>query len=186
MTFIAGEGVELRVLQESEEEARIWTRFVMHTNDHLRYVLTGNAPMRWFDIKDEWRTEREKGAVLFGVWLPEVKNKPARFIGTCGLYGPYHLYRRWEARFMIVDAEAVGRGIGLQVTKMLTDYAFDRLNAHKVWLGVNAENLIAYKCYLTAGYRVEGTLREDLFVRGKFVDAIRMAVLEDEWRNAAR
>lgn len=200
MTFIKGDKCELRVLEESDDEAKIWTKFVMHSSEHMKFVMTGSQPMRWFDIRDEWKREREKGAVLFGVWAPSEagscgechmafpstdlsKHTHHRFIGTCGLYNPYEIYHRWEARFMIVDPEAVGKGVGLEVAKMLTKYGFDKLNAHKIWLGVNADNLVAYKCYLSAGYRVEGTLREDLYVNGKYVDAVRMAVLKDEWRK---
>ena len=179
MTFIKGDKCELRVLEESDDEAKIWTNHVMRSNDHMKFVMTGSQPMRWFDIRDEWKREREKGAVLFGVWAN------SKFIGTCGLYNPYEIYHRWEARFMIVDPEAVGKGVGLEVAKMLTTYGFNKLNAHKIWLGVNAENLVAYKCYLSAGYKVEGTLREDLYVNGKYVDAVRMAVLKHEWNREA-
>lgn len=178
MTFIRGHGVELRVLEESETEARIWTDHVMHSNDHMKFVMTGSTPMRWFDVREEWKREREKGAVIFGVWLtfPE-----AKFIGTCGVYSPYEIYRSYDTRFMIVDPDAIGKGIGLEVAKLLNEYAFMKLNAHRLGLGVSALNLRAIKTYLDAGYKFEGTFKDAIYTAGDFHDTYRMAITREEW-----
>lgn len=178
MTFIRGSICDLRVLEETDEQARVWTQHVMHSNDHMRFVMTGSIPMRWIDVKEAWRKEREAGAVMFAVYAED------KFVGVCGLHSHREIYRSWEARFLIVDPDAIGKGIGTECTRLLTDYAFKKLNAHKVWLGLNAENLVAYKTYLTVGYKVDGTLRDDLWINGKYVDAIRMSCLEEEWTSS--
>lgn len=193
MTFIQGDGVELRVLAESEEEARIWTDHVMHSNDHMKFVMTGSTPMRWFDVREEWKREREKGAVIFGVWLTvaDVRSAthemkvaiPPRFIGTCGCYSPYEVYRSYDTRFMIVDPDAIGKGIGLKVAKMLNEYAFMKLNAHRLGLGVSALNLRAIKTYLDAGYKFEGVFKDAIYTAGAFADTYRMALTRDEWEK---
>lgn len=183
MTFILGQGVELRVLAESEEEAKVWTSHVMHSNSHLAYVMTGSIPMRWFDVREEWKREREKGAVIFGVWLPSVGGVPARFIGTCGAYTPREVYDSYETRFMIVDADAVGKGAGLEVVKLLNDYCFMRLNTHRLWLGVSALNLRAVKVYLDAGYSFEGTLTDDIFTGGRYHNVYRMGLTRESWEK---
>lgn len=195
MTFIKGNGVELRVLQGTDEEVKKWTDAVMAglTTEHL---LTGSFPMRYIDVKEVWEKERKAGDILFGIWLPRVflaedtvhgpLYSDSKFIGTCGLHSHREIYRSWEARFLIFDPSAVGKGIGKEVTRLLTTYAFERLNAHRVWLGVNADNLRAVKCYLDCGFKVEGTLRDEIFTHGKYHDAIRMAVLEDEWKTNVR
>lgn len=193
MTFIKGNLVELRVLQGSDDEAKIWTDHVMNSNKHMEYVLTGSTPMRWFDIRDEWKREQEKGAILFGVWTPivaltdsdgqVVETRPGRFIGTCGLYNPREIYHSYEARFMIVDPESIGKGIGLEVADMLSRYAFEKLNCHRLWLGVSAINLRAVKVYLDAGYIVEGTLQEDIFTFGKYWPVYRMGMMREGWEK---
>ena len=197
MTFIAGDGVELRVLQESEEEARIWTDHVMHSNDHMKFVMTGSTPMRWFDVREEWMREREKGAVIFGVWLgggdPQFRKRDdgiveavscdEKFIGTCGVYSPYEIYRSYDTRFMIVDPDAIGKGVGLKVAKMLNEYAFMKLNAHRLGLGVSALNLRAIKTYLDAGYQFEGVLKDSIYTAGEFHDTYRMAITREGWEK---
>ena len=204
MTFIKGDGFELRVLEESEAEATVWTRHVMRSNKHMEFVMTGNAPMRWFDIRDEWKREREKGAVLFGVWsLGDLKTAQhvsdllnhelrtegiaviphPRFIGTCGLYSPYEIYRSYDSRFMIVDPEAVGKGLGVKVAIALNEYAFMKLNAHRIGLGVSALNIRAIKTYLDAGYKFEGTFKDAIYTNGSYADTYRMGITREDWEK---
>lgn len=193
MTFIRGDLAELRVLECNDEEAKIWTSHVMHSQDHMKYVLTGSSPMRWFDIRDEWKREMDKGAVLFGVWrigpkgIPPAETDPLvvgpRFIGTTGLYNPRDIYHSYEARFMIVDPEGIGKGIGLEVARMLSRYAFEKLNCHRLWLGVSAINLRAVKVYLDAGFIMEGTETDAIYTFGEYWPTYRMAMTRESWEK---
>lgn len=176
MTFIKGEHVELRVLED--EDAEIFTRKVNEglTTEHL---FTGSIPMRTADYAARWKKDREAGDVLFGIWSD-------RFIGACGLHGHRDIYRSWEARFLIFDPAAVGKGLGQETVRMLTAYAFERLNAHRVWLGVSEDNKRAVKCYLNCGYVFEGRLRDEIWYGRKYHAALRLSILEDEWKSIAQ
>lgn len=193
MTFAKGNGVELRVLEGTESQVKLWTDGVMShlTTEHL---FTGSLPMRYIDVKEQWEKERKAGDVLFAVYAGEASKElenfpgitgrgPFDFVGTCGLHSHREVYRSWEARFIIFDAEAVGKGLGQEVTRLLVDYAFKKLNAHRVWLGVSADNLRAVKCYLNAGFKIEGTFRDELFYAGEYHDVYRMSVLEGEYES---
>lgn len=177
MTFIKGTSCELRVLQANEFEIQTWTNSVMAglTTEHL---FTGSVPMRGIDVKEVWDKERKAGDILFGVWT-----LAGRFIGSCGLHSHREIYRSWESRFLIFDADSVGKGLGKEVVSLLTDYAFRRLNAHRVWLGVSEFNRRALKCYIDCGYVIEGRLRDEVFYGGQFHSVIRMAALEGEWTS---
>ena len=185
MTFILGERCQLRVLQENADEVTAWTDGVMSglTTKHL---FTGSLPMRYIDVAEKWKRERVGGDVNFGIWtrrrnVDDSLFLEPTFVGTCGLHGHKEIYRSWEFRILIFDPRAIGKGIGTEATMLLTDYAFKRLNAHRVWLGVSAANEIAVKCYEKVGYKREGELRDEIFVHGKYVSAIRMGLLEHEW-----
>ena len=175
MTFISGNLCHLKVLQESEHEVKTWTDAVMSglTTQHL---FTGSYPMRYIDVKEQWKKEREAGDILLGIWTD-------KFVGTCGLHQHREVYRSWEARFLIFDADAVGKGIGKEVSKLLVEYGFDRLNSMRLWLGVSADNLRAVKAYLDTGWRVEGRQRMELFYHGAYHDTYRMAILRDEYEK---
>lgn len=186
--FIHGDKCQLRILQESDEEARAWERGVMG-NVTLKYMLTGSTPLRWIDVKQYWKEKRENGSVHFGIWAPvdngmdPVAGQPWdwQFVGVTGLYDPYSVYQNYEFRIMIFNSEEIGKGIGQEATWLCTDYAFRRLNAHRVWLGVHEDNRGAIKCYEKCGYVKEGVLRDAIYAYGKFSHAVRYAILRDEW-----
>jgi RimJ/RimL family protein N-acetyltransferase len=145
--------------------------------------------MRYIDVAENWRKEREAGDVRFGIWTPARKKAGSertdqRFIGTCGLHSHREIYRSWELRILIFDPDAIGKGIGLEATTLLAHYGFQRLNAHRIWLGCSADNEPAWKTYEKVGFKREGVLRDDLFYDGKYHDAYRYAILEhDEARG---
>jgi len=180
MTFMRGEKVELRVLEDKDAEA--FTRAV-NAGLTTQHLFTGSVPMRVVDYVDRWRSERKVGDVLFGV---ESLGRGRAFIGTCGLHSHRDIYASWEARFLIFDAEAVGRGLGKEVVRLLTDYAFNRLNAHRLWLGVSEHNLRAVKCYLDCGFVFEGRLRDEIYYQGAYHAALRMSILRQEWESIAQ
>lgn len=146
---------------------------------NFKFTFTGSIPMREIDVTKEWQRERDKGSVQWGVFTNEDR---LGFIGTTGLYSHRDIYRSWEFRILLGHPQALGRGYGTQVTKFVVDWGFKRLNAHRVWLGVNEDNIGAVKCYESVGFKREGILRDEIYCGGKYVNAIRMSILEGEWK----
>lgn len=187
--FIKGKLCELHALQENDEEARSFTEAV---NEGLttKYMFTGSIPMRVVDCKEVWEKERKAGSVQFGIWVGRKRERQVgcdlrwvmdgEFIGTCGLYSHRDIYRSWEFRILIFEPTALGRGIGTEATKLTVKYAFDRLNAHRVWLGVHEGNKGAIRAYKKAGFKLEGRLKDELYTFGKYSDAIRMGMVKRE------
>lgn len=177
MTFLKGPLCELRVL-DPDDAMQVGT-FTDYVNRGLttQHLFTGSIPMRSKDYAAKWDQERKAGDIQFGVWVDDV------FIGTCGLHAHRDIYKSWEFRILLFNPEYLGRGIGTEATSLCVDYAFTRLNAHRVWLGVNEENKGAVNCYRKVGFTVEGLLRDEIFVFGHYVNAVRMGILEEEWKS---
>lgn len=55
--------------------------------------------------------------------------------------------------FVIVDEAKRGRGYGKELIQLSLRYAFEILKADRVTLGVFDNNLPAYRCYKSAGFR---------------------------------
>jgi RimJ/RimL family protein N-acetyltransferase len=75
---------------------------------------------------------------------------------------------------------ARGRGLGTEVTRLVTRCAFDA-GLHRVELEVYAHNPRARRAYEKAGYVVEGVRRDALLLDGQRVDAVLMAALATQW-----
>jgi RimJ/RimL family protein N-acetyltransferase len=64
---------------------------------------------------------------------------------------------------------------------LLAKHCFETLNLQRVFLRVYADNLRAQRAYQKAGFIEEGRLRQAVFKRGAYQDAILMSVLRTEW-----
>jgi RimJ/RimL family protein N-acetyltransferase len=77
-----------------------------------------------------------------------------------------------------------GRGLGKEITRLVVDWAFGSLGAHRVELEVLASNHRAIRCYLACGFRQEGVRREAELYPDGWQDFIEMAVLRHEYLPA--
>jgi len=63
------------------------------------------------------------------------------------------------------------------------DYAFKRLNLHKVTAGVVAIHDASIKAFQKAGFEIEGVRKKHCFFNGKYVDAILLGQINPVERD---
>lgn len=68
-----------------------------------------------------------------------------------------------RAGFVIVSDQKRGMGYGKQLMELAVQYAFEKLHAEVVSLGVFENNLPALKCYQSAGFRIVETAEPEYF-----------------------
>ncbi|CAK0768165.1 N-acetyltransferase domain-containing protein [Gammaproteobacteria bacterium] len=105
------------------------------------------------------------------------------FIGIGGLHGINSIARSAELRVFIGDKHWWNRGCGTEATQLLLAWAFEILNLHKVWLGVNAAQSNAVRVYEKVGFVQEGVLRDEVWRNGRYYDAVRMSLLAMEYHT---
>ncbi|CAB1256741.1 N-acetyltransferase GCN5 [Vibrio cholerae] len=76
---------------------------------------------------------------------------------------------------------ARGKGLGTEVTRLVTNYGFRELGLHRIELTAYCDNVAAIKAYEKAGYQHEGIKRESGYRNGRFMDKVQMSVLSREW-----
>ena len=96
----------------------------------------------------------------------------------------------WEARsanfrIALFCPEARDRGLGSWATALTRDLAFEGLGLHRLELDVFSINPRARHVYEKAGFKVEGVLRDAIWLGDGYCDDVLMAILEDEWRELA-
>jgi RimJ/RimL family protein N-acetyltransferase len=109
-------------------------------------------------------------------------------VGVSGIHRIDAQSRNGLFGLFIGDRARWGRGLGTEVTRLMTGMAFETLNLHRVYLHVVAHNERGIRAYRRVGYRKEGVLREDFFREGRFHDTLVMGILRGEWeaRRARR
>lgn len=119
---------------------------------------------QWFDALQKredrcyFAIESLDGAHLGNVWLWDID----------------HRHRRAELR-IVMGLDEAGKGAGTQAISRLCDYAFERLNLHKVYAYVLAINPRARRSFEKAGFVLEGTLREDRWTGAEYADVYLLA-----------
>jgi len=73
-----------------------------------------------------------------------IDKKTKKAIGFAGLYDIHLTAHKAEFRVLIGEKEVWNKGYGTEITELLTYYGFDRLNLHRVWLGVLLDAIDAF------------------------------------------
>src|SRR6185369_11845354 len=105
-----------------------------------------------------------------------IENLESKHLGNVWLWDIDQRHRRAELR-IVMGLDEAGKGAGTEAISRLCDYAFERLNLHKVYAYVLAINPRARRSFEKAGFVVEGTLREDRWTGEGFTDVYLLAKL---------
>lgn len=182
--FIVGDRIYLRGITREDIAGNManWP----NDSEVTEYMVMGTVPnsgplyCSWDSIDREYEKLREsKRDVIFAI----VENKKDLLIGIAGLYEINWLSRFAELRIVIGEKKFWNKGYGTEAVNLLVEYGFDKLNLHKVELGVNASDERANKAYIKAGFVYEGTKRHYHFRNGRYYDAKLYSILEDEYRK---
>lgn len=143
----------------------------------IRYTNT-YRPISEMEQK-EWfyNTEYFRHNHVFGIELID----DGKLIGTCGLYDFDTISRKAELRMKICEQDQRGKGAGKESLKQLLAFGFNDLNLNKIWLRVQIDNIPAVKLYEKNGFKIEGTLRRDMYIKGQYKDLYVMSLLVEEY-----
>jgi aminoglycoside 6'-N-acetyltransferase len=79
------------------------------------------------------------------------------------------------------DASDRDRGVGTEAMRTLLAWLFEDQKLHRVTIDPEVGNARAIRSYQKAGFRLDGVLRHNDFLRGEYVDTQMLSLLEDEW-----
>ncbi|TVZ25385.1 diamine N-acetyltransferase [Gillisia sp. Hel_I_86] len=80
--------------------------------------------------------------------------------------------RRAALGILIVDDENRGKGYGVEVLKLTSNYCFTHLGLHQLYANVIADNLASIKLFEKCDFKSVGTKKDWVLVNGKFKDEI--------------
>ncbi len=100
-------------------------------------------------------------------------------VGNIWLWDLDWRHRKAELRILLGENSAQGRGLGTQAIALLTSYAFERLNLHKIYAYTLGTNPRARRAFLKARYYEEAILKRDRWVGDHYADVHRLAIFRD-------
>ena len=131
--------------QESRDELRPWLPFADQAPDDLRDYLARTEA--------KWITRETLGMAI-------VERSSGRIVGNIGL-----MVKSWDiGSFEIgywLRTSAVGHGYMAEAVRLVSDFAFDHLDANRVMIRCDAENARSAAVPTRLGFTLEGRMRRD-------------------------
>ncbi|HET9109486.1 MAG TPA: GNAT family N-acetyltransferase [Ktedonobacterales bacterium] len=158
-------------IQESRDDLRPWLPFADQTPDDLRDYLARTEA--------KWITRETLGMAI-------VERESGHLAGNIGL-----MVRSWDiGSFEIgywLRSSAVGHGYISEAVRLVTDFAFDHLDANRVMIRCDAENARSAAVPTRLGFMLEGRMRRDFTSPdGRICDTLVFAMVRDDPRWPAR
>lgn len=178
--FLEGEKIGLTKLSRSEATEQ----YVGWLNDRevTRNLVSGTFPSSKQDVEAYIERANSPSRVTFAIYRKTAAGD--EHVGNCKLDNIDWVSRKADFGIMIGEPSAWGQGIATEATRLVTEYAFVRLNLERVSLGVVVDNAAAARIYEKLGYVSEGRRVADQWIDGHYGDVTNMSVRRDQWRSA--
>lgn len=152
----------IKLTEIREDDSLILFRWI---NDPVLVTFNSNYSPVHYVNHSEWieKILKNKQMTIFAIRLND-----GTLIGTCQLHSINNLNGTAELQIRIGEIEFQSKGYGSEAIKQLIEYGFNNLNLRKVYLHVFSDNNRAIKAYKKCGFVTEGTLKEHIFIDGKF------------------
>lgn len=126
-----------------------------------------------------WKDER--------AWDYSIRSKddPTRHIGNISYWTVSKLGKIAEIGYW-VRSDETSRGVCTEAVKLLLEETFNSMGYHKVVLRIAVGNDPSDRVAEKSGFTREGILREELLIRGNWVDHTLWSLLDREYRTAKK
>lgn len=143
-----------------------------NVNPGIPYIYTLEDEEKWYE-----NCSASNDTYHFAIETLDTRE----YIGGCGINEVDFKNSKVTIGIFIGNKEYWGKGYGTDAIKTLTSFIFDQMNINKIKLSVYAFNKRAMRCYEKCGFKVEGTLHQELFRDGAYHDEFVMALLREDY-----
>ena len=176
--MIVGQRIVLRAWSRSDLET-----FLKWFNDPEVTVYAGNAyPSLSLEQEERYYEKHIDDRHLYCIQTKE----QGILIGECSLFDIDTKNRSAEAGLTIGEKEYWNQGFGRETLGLLLEIGFEGLGLNRIHLRHAGFNERGYRCFVAAGFKEEGRLRQGTFIQGKFHDVVLMSILAEEYYRSVR
>lgn len=174
--FLEGPRLYLRPLEEGD----LTETYLQWLNDPevSRWNSHAVFPNTWKKMRDYLAsTQDTTSAVVLAI----IAADQDRHIGNISLQHINWVDRNAEWAILIGEKDYWGKGVATEAGALLVEYGFDRLNLHRIYMGMNTENIGMQKAAEKMGFTREGLRRQAMYKWGRYMDIVEYGLLRDEF-----
>lgn len=157
------QGEKIFLSPAMEDDAAVITE--IKNDPFIRPFMSACLPKTEEETLDQIKRMRKDGSPYFMILDKETEE----VMGYVILENLSSVIRASEMHIAIKE-EYTSKGIGKEVIKLVTMYAFNELNFHSVRALIRVNNPRSLNCFLSQGYQKVGCLPEWSFYDGKYND----------------
>jgi RimJ/RimL family protein N-acetyltransferase len=150
-------------------------------HEDIRYVIQAEQSLENRSFVGQWSESEHLSSLNNNDLLHLIvertsDNEPVGYIILAGFENQNQSI---EFRRIVVTKKGVG--YGRAALKAVKRMAFEKFQAHRLWLDVREFNQRAQNLYISEGFQVEGILRECVTMEDRFESLIIMSMLASEY-----
>jgi len=176
--FLKGKKVVLRPICKETDLDSIY-RWI--NDPEVNKYVEGYLPMTK-EAEAEWIDRMSKNEDI----ILAMETLEGRHIGSMGMHNIKWKDRTATTGAMIGEKDCWGKGYGTDAKMIFLNYAFNTLNLRKISSSVFSFNKRSIAYSLKCGYEVEGVLKRQKFVNGRYYDEVLLGVFKEGWRSLWR
>jgi RimJ/RimL family protein N-acetyltransferase len=175
--MLKGQRVGLTALEHEDLKSMLEWRNNVEFRKHFREYRELNM-----ELQEKWYKETVKAnptVMMFGIRRLEDN----LLVGCCGLVYMHPIYRHADLSLYIGwnDAYIDQEGYAQEACELLFDYGFKDLGLNKIWTEIYVFDHKKKTLYDGLGMSVDGILRQNYFLDGRFWDSWVLSILASEW-----
>ena len=123
-----------------------------------------------------WQEEEPRNRFQLAITLADT----GELLGNCGIRRPEPGAEQAELGYELAPKHW-GRGYASEAARAMLGFAFHELGLHRVWGECIAENAASRRVLENLGMSLEGRLRENRWMKGRWWDTLIYGILAQEW-----
>lgn len=173
--LLESDRIQLRQLQISD----VTDKYCKWMNDpEVNQYMDSRFYAHAIESLREYATHTIENAA--NIYLAIILKEKNEHIGNIKL-GPINYHHRFgDVGVVVGEKDCWGRGYATEAIKLLTSYAFQVLNLHKLTAGCLSLNQSSFKAFQKAGFLVEGIRKSHEYYNGQYVDAVMLGIVNTE------
>ena len=163
--LLPGERVKVRKFVENKDRLLL-EKWIAEKDG--RHFLISRITAKQTDINSLIKSEQNILGIITLIAKDEIP------IGVMAFLDYDSVQRKAELRKLIGEPEYRGKGLAKEATKLWLQYGSTALGLKKIYLNTLDTNIRNIKLNEELGFKVEGILRDECFVDGKYHDVLKM------------